>query len=235
MSNICLYLIWFSNRVYIRLCKVGVSSSTTYLSSLSLPHVWMTAYDILISSHICVDLIPSSPTNLSPPLTYSTLAAIGTPQLEPRVYARGEGGPCPVARDCTRVATTNFEGFPDLDSTLVLNDRVSSASTSTSTSSFPASEPRHAVSLCLWDQDCRRLGTQAHVRPTIWGGGRYPRAPNILPWSEVEDVACVLPTFFHVSLWMLADNTPIDNLDRVSFRFPMSQTDISVWPRRSSW
>jgi hypothetical protein len=37
-------------------------------------------------------ILTSSPTNLSPPLTYSTLAAIGTPQLEPRVYARGEGG-----------------------------------------------------------------------------------------------------------------------------------------------
>jgi hypothetical protein len=99
MNNICLYLliiflvdtIYLSNRVYIRLYKVGVSSSTTYLSGLSLPHVSTTAHDILISSHICLDLIPSSPTNLSPPLTYSTLVATGTPRLEPRVCARGRG------------------------------------------------------------------------------------------------------------------------------------------------
>jgi hypothetical protein len=114
------------------------------------------------------------------------------------------GSPCSVASDCSSVATADFEGFADLGSALVLDDLVSSASTSASSASGPraaAAAPARSV----FALDCvPRWGLQSVC-------GRRP---------EMEDAARVLPTFFHVPLWMLAGDAPVDGLDRASFRLP---------------
>jgi protein phosphatase 2C len=111
------------------------------------------------------------------------------------------GSPCSVASDCSSVATADFEGFADLGSALVLDDLVSSASAATS---LPASGPR-AAARSVFALDCvPRWGLHSVC-------GRRP---------EMEDAARVLPTFFHVPLWMLAGDAPVDGLDRASFRLP---------------
>ncbi|KAG0519518.1 hypothetical protein BDA96_09G271100 [Sorghum bicolor] len=114
------------------------------------------------------------------------------------------GSPCSVASDCSSVATADFEGFADLGSALVLDDLVASASTS-----LPASGPRASAAAAparsVFALDCvPRWGLESVC-------GRRP---------EMEDAARVLPTFFHVPLWMLAGDAPVDGLDRASFRLP---------------
>ncbi|AQK92562.1 hypothetical protein Zm00014a_004020 [Zea mays] len=124
-------------------------------------------------------------------------AGAGMPPPEPE---SAPGSPC---SDCSSVATADFEGFADLASTLVLDDLVSPASASASASSLPASGPRAARS--VFALDCvPRWGLHSVC-------GRRP---------EMEDAARVLPTFFHVPLWMLAGDAPVDGLDRASFRLP---------------
>ncbi|XP_066363076.1 protein phosphatase 2C 53-like [Miscanthus floridulus] len=113
------------------------------------------------------------------------------------------GSPCSVASDCSSVATADFEGFADLGSALVLDDLVSSASATP----LPASGPRAAAAPArsVFALDCvPRWGLESVC-------GRRP---------EMEDAAHVQPSFFHVPLWMLAGDAPVDGLDRASFRLP---------------
>ncbi|XP_039840626.1 protein phosphatase 2C 53-like, partial [Panicum virgatum] len=110
------------------------------------------------------------------------------------------GSPCSVASDCSSVATTDFEGFAEVGSALVLDDLVAAVPE-------PASGPRIAGA------GARSVFAVDYV--PRWGlesiCGRRP---------EMEDAAVVLPRFFDGPLWMVAGDAPVDGLDWASFRLP---------------
>uniref|UniRef100_K7UNA5 protein-serine/threonine phosphatase n=3 Tax=Zea mays TaxID=4577 RepID=K7UNA5_MAIZE len=164
-----------------------------WLSALTEPMDDLTVGGLALFAAVA-DFIDDSAPAMPQPAAASTAHE---PEPEP-------GSPCSVASDCSSVATADFEGFADLGSALVLDDLVSSASTSASSASGPraaAAAPARSV----FALDCvPRWGLQSVC-------GRRP---------EMEDAARVLPTFFHVPLWMLAGDAPVDGLDRASFRLP---------------
>ncbi|KAJ1264372.1 hypothetical protein BS78_09G258200 [Paspalum vaginatum] len=108
------------------------------------------------------------------------------------------GSPCSVASDCSSVATADLDGFADLGSALALDDLVAA----TSAASLPAPPPTLRTVFAL---DCvPRWGLHSVC-------GRRP---------EMEDAAIALPRFYHLPLWMVAGDAPVDGLDRASFRLP---------------
>ncbi|TVT99014.1 hypothetical protein EJB05_55643 [Eragrostis curvula] len=108
--------------------------------------------------------------------------------------------PCSVASDCSSVATADFEGFPDAGAALALDDLVAVASDTADSHRVAAAAARSVFAV-----DCvPRWGLESIC-------GRRP---------EMEDAAVIVPTFFHVPLWMVAGDAAIDGLDRASFRLP---------------
>ncbi|TVU01958.1 hypothetical protein EJB05_52607, partial [Eragrostis curvula] len=183
------------------------------------PSPWIPPAALIAMEHVALPAPPVSSSAAAGLTLFAAVAdlmeeaiGIGAAALPPapppplRAPAAGDDdssappSPCSVASDCSSVATADFEGFPDAGAALALDDLVAVTSDTADSHRVAAAAARSVFAV-----DCvPRWGLESIC-------GRRP---------EMEDAAVIVPTFFHVPLWMVAGDAAIDGLDRASFRLP---------------